>query len=108
MDGRSRSKITPMQFSSVFREAMRGLVPAAILGRQDKIGFATPEKAWLDAIGFWIDRNRSKIHHLPMLNLKQIDEDWEFVRNGKRRFDFRIWRWNNLAVWADFFNVVFE
>ena len=28
----------------VFREAMRGIVPDAILDRQDKIGFATPEK----------------------------------------------------------------
>jgi asparagine synthase (glutamine-hydrolysing) len=33
----------------VFREAMRGLVPDAVLDRRDKIGFATPETAWLRA-----------------------------------------------------------
>src|SRR4029077_19874850 len=32
---------------NVFRLAMQGLVPEAILGRKDKIGFATPEQSWL-------------------------------------------------------------
>ena len=29
---------------SVFRSAMRGIVPSEILDRKDKIGFAVPEK----------------------------------------------------------------
>ena len=28
---------------SIFRESMKGIVPQRILGRKDKIGFATPE-----------------------------------------------------------------
>ena len=32
---------------SVFRKAMRGIVPDEILDRKDKIGFTTPEKIWL-------------------------------------------------------------
>ena len=32
---------------SVFRHAMRGIVPDPILDRRDKIGFATPERDWL-------------------------------------------------------------
>lgn len=32
---------------SIFRAAMRGIVPDDILDRRDKIGFATPEKDWL-------------------------------------------------------------
>lgn len=31
----------------IFRGAMRGIVPDAVLDRRDKVGFATPEKAWL-------------------------------------------------------------
>ena len=33
----------------IFRDAMRGFVPDAILDRKDKIGFATPEQRWLTA-----------------------------------------------------------
>jgi asparagine synthase (glutamine-hydrolysing) len=35
---------------AVFREAMRGLVPEAILRRRDKIGFTTPYRNWLRAM----------------------------------------------------------
>lgn len=31
----------------IFRQAMRGLVPDAILDRKDKIVFETPEQQWL-------------------------------------------------------------
>src|SRR5690606_19671958 len=34
----------------VFRAAMRGIVPDAILKRRDKIGFATPERDWFLSI----------------------------------------------------------
>src|SRR5439155_23688177 len=34
----------------VFREAMRGIVPAEILARRDKIAFATPETRWMIAL----------------------------------------------------------
>lgn len=34
---------------SVLRAAMRGIVPDAVLDRRDKIGFETPEAAWIDA-----------------------------------------------------------
>lgn len=32
---------------AVLRRAMEGIVPETILNRRDKIGFATPEEAWL-------------------------------------------------------------
>jgi asparagine synthase (glutamine-hydrolysing) len=34
---------------SVLRQAMRGRVPAAVLDRRDKLGFAAPQRAWLTA-----------------------------------------------------------
>lgn len=43
----------------VFRAAMRGIVPDAILDRRDKIGFQTPESSWLRVLGpklmEWLD-----------------------------------------------------
>jgi asparagine synthase (glutamine-hydrolysing) len=41
---------------SVFRAAMQGLVPDIILNRRDKIGFATPEKRWLQALNLWVEQ----------------------------------------------------
>lgn len=32
---------------AVLRQAMRGRVPEAVLARRDKLGFATPQRAWL-------------------------------------------------------------
>lgn len=42
IDGRGTTK-------KVLREALRGVVPQAVLDRRDKIGFETSQRAWLDA-----------------------------------------------------------
>lgn len=42
----------------VFREAMRGIAPDVILDRRDKIGFVTPERAWLGATRPWCERSK--------------------------------------------------
>jgi asparagine synthase (glutamine-hydrolysing) len=43
------------QTKYVFREAMRGLVPEAILERRDKIGFENDERAWLRGAAAWVN-----------------------------------------------------
>src|SRR5262249_27919379 len=47
VDARATSK-------AVLRQAMRGLVPDAILDRRDKIGFATPDRLWAQALRPWV------------------------------------------------------
>ncbi len=41
---------------AIFRRAMRGLVPDAILDRKDKIGFATSEQLWLTHLRPWVEQ----------------------------------------------------
>ena len=60
---------------SIFRQAMRGVVPDAILDRRDKIGFKTPEYDWImsekDSVRGWIEYS----NQIKMLNGKKfIDE----------------------------------
>ncbi|GIW80756.1 MAG: asparagine synthetase B [Gemmatales bacterium] len=88
---------------SIFREAMRGIVPDAILDRRDKIGFATPEKRWLAALKPWVDKvlHSDTARCIPALNMDNIEREWHAVLAGKAPFDFRIWRWVNLIRWAD-------
>lgn len=95
---------------AVFRQAMAGLVPDAILERQDKIGFATPEQNWLVTLRPWIeDVLRSEAAaRVSALNLKGVEAEWQAVLAGRARFDFRIWRWLNLIRWAERYAVSFD
>ena len=85
----------------VFRAAMRGIVPDAILDRRDKIGFATPEQVWLlsiaDTIRQWLKADLG----LPFFDQKKALEAFEEVVSGRRKFDWQIWRWINFCRWHD-------
>ena len=94
----------------VFRAAMRGLVPDAILNRRDKIGFATPELRWLKAARPWIDATlgSERARSMPGLNPAAMRREWLAILAGKKTFDFRVWRWVNLIRWAERFDVRFN
>jgi asparagine synthase (glutamine-hydrolysing) len=94
---------------NVFRVAMKGLVPEAILARKDKIGFATPERGWLEQLYPWVDRvlRSDSARAIPALKAAEISREWQDIRTGRRSFDPRVWRWVNLIRWAERFQVRF-
>jgi asparagine synthase (glutamine-hydrolysing) len=94
----------------VFRRAMRGLVPDPVLDRRDKIGFATPERRWLEAIAPWVEKILSgeAVARVPVLRPAALRESWQEVLRTGRGFDFRVWRWINLVRWSELFDVSFE
>lgn len=83
----------------VFREAMRGIVPDAILDRQDKIGFATPEKAWLTQMDQWLCELFLFANQVDCFDQEELKKDWNAVFEGKSDFNFRCWRWLNFLAW---------
>ncbi|TAN12261.1 MAG: asparagine synthase (glutamine-hydrolyzing) [Burkholderiaceae bacterium] len=87
------------QTKHVFRAAMRGIVPDAILDRRDKIGFATPERNWFIQLApqyrGWLKAART----IPFLNHAQLIGAFDAIVSGKRRFDWQVWRWVNYARW---------
>jgi asparagine synthase (glutamine-hydrolysing) len=87
---------------AVFRRAMRGLVPDEILNRRDKIGFATPERAWLTELRPWVEQCLvgEGMARLPPLDRSGIHHEWEQILRGKRSFGAHIWRWINLSKWS--------
>ena len=95
---------------TVFRKAMRGIVPDAILDRRDKIGFATPENDWLIALRPWIERvlASDSARQIPALNLKKARQEWDAAVRGQKSFDSRLWRWVNLIKWTEQMSVVYE
>ncbi len=92
---------------AVFRAAMRGLVPDAILNRRDKIGFSTPERKWLFAVDLWVQGvlGSDVAATMPCLDLVAMRREWGRIRDGKQRFDNRIWRWLNVIRWSHQFDV---
>ena len=94
---------------SVLRAALRGLVPDPILDRRDKIGFETPQAAWLAQL---------RPHIEGVLGSGQLDRVAALDPVGVRasldgqfragRLSRPLWAWYNLARWADTFNVDFR
>jgi len=87
---------------SVFRQAMRGIVPDCILDRRDKIGFATPERDWLQAVDGWVQSTLAseEAASLPFLDLNIMRGEWNAVLSGRQTFDSRVWRWLNVIRWS--------
>ena len=94
---------------AIFRAAMRGIVPDAILDRTDKIGFVTPERRWLATMGDWVDETLSHevMGQILPLRGEQIMREWRAIRRGGKAFDARTWRWINLIRWTERFSVTY-
>lgn len=88
---------------ALFREAMRGIVPNAILDRRDKIGFATPERAWLAQLSPWVDSVFSRGRGIGPgpIDMVRLERDWQQIKAGRMRFDQHVWRCLNLLVWVE-------
>lgn len=87
-----------------------GIVPDEILDRKDKIGFATPEHRWLLDLSPWVSFLLEGIdeERFPFFRREALLREWERVRRDKVLFDFRVWRWVNVILWAKMFDVSFE
>lgn len=84
---------------SVFRAAMRGIVPDEILDRKDKIGFETPEHEWLaqkaETIKTWLARDLT----LSWVNNERLGREFEMIMSGRRIFSWQAWRWICFTRW---------
>lgn len=83
----------------VFREAMRGIVPDAILDRRDKIGFATPERNWFMSISPMMREWLEDAAIVPFLDRHVLLNLFDSVIAGKAKFSWQLWRWVNYVRW---------
>jgi asparagine synthase (glutamine-hydrolysing) len=87
----------------VFRKAMRGIVPDAVLDRRDKIGFSTPEQEWLSAMATtaqgWLHESTVP----SFINKDEMLMQFGHIVSGARPFSWQAWRWINFARWHDHF-----
>ena len=83
----------------LLRRAMRGLVPPEVLDRRDKIGFATPEHAWLLQMAPQIRQWLRHPLHLPFLRQDALLAAFDQVVAGQKPFSWQVWRWVNFTRW---------
>lgn len=88
---------------SVFRAAMRGIVPDEILDRRDKIGFQTPEQLWLTSMEGTVREWLRADIGLPFLDQAEILREFESIIAGRKAFSWQVWRWVNFIRWYQHF-----
>ena len=90
----------------LFRAAMRGIVPDAILNRKDKVGFSTPEQEWLRQVGqkvfTWLDAAEA----LPFINANECKAEVKAMIAGHKTFTFQAWRLINFCRWSQLTGVL--
>lgn len=86
---------------SVFKAAMRGIVPDAILDRRDKVGFSTPEGEWLRQMDAkqWI--KPELIRSLPFVDADLLVQHLEAQFSGKTPWQAQSWRILNFLKWYE-------
>lgn len=84
---------------SVFRAALRGIVPDKILDRKDKIGFETPEKIWLTAMAPKLRLWLQDANEIKFINTNELLKEFDLIIAGKKPFTWQLWRWVNFVRW---------
>jgi asparagine synthase (glutamine-hydrolysing) len=84
---------------SIFRAAMRGIVPDQILDRKDKIGFYTPELEWMSDLYKMKDLDLDNIPRISWLDHNKAMSKIERILSGKEKFDWFVWRYFNFLIW---------
>lgn len=83
----------------IFRAAMRGIVPDAILDRRDKIGFATPERDWFLRMAPMTREWLQDAGTVPFLDKDSLLAAFDDVVEGRASFTWQVWRWVNYVRW---------
>jgi len=88
----------------VLRDAVRGLVPAGVLDKREKLAYQTPEESWFSTPAF-VERARevlldpaSRAHGL--YDAEEIATD---ARAGRWRDASALWRAMNVELWRSAF-----
>lgn len=101
-------KIEGASTKTVLRRAMKGIMPNVIINRRDKLGFATPEQAWLRGPlkRQAMDGIEKTLSLYPtLLNAKAVRQNAARMLDGSEPLDFSLWRIINLGIWGQRFGV---
>lgn len=95
---------------AILRHSLKGILPARIRRRKDKLGFQTPDRSWI------VGRNSElralvgsdAAQRIPVIEFGAAEREWASTMNGSSPFGKHLWRWVNLARWVERFDVRFS
>lgn len=94
---------------SIFREAMRGIVPDVLLERRDKVQFVAPEAYWLDnapnLVELLLKRGVAE-EVFPVVNMEPIRRRVK-SRGLQSEARWPIWRIVSAVIWSRVFSLQF-
>ena len=94
----------------ILKAAMRPSMPAKVIDRTDKKGFATPEERWLreDPTGGFRKLLIETAHENPkVLNGPAVQAEYEDFLAGRKRYNNLFWRVITFGTWVRKFGVKF-
>jgi len=99
-------KVSGATTKVVLRRAMAGFLPASVLGRYDKIGYAPPQAAWLR--GPLRDLVADTLHsraflERPWTDAPHLQQTWQKLLAGEGGYENDIARGLSLELWAQRF-----
>jgi asparagine synthase (glutamine-hydrolysing) len=90
------------QTKSLFRIAMRGIVPDAVLDRRDKVGFEAPTRSWMRAPAlreFAIEGGAPRAID-ELIDFRAVSRIVQSQVNSSSETSWQTWRLLNLVSWA--------
>lgn len=85
---------------SVFRAAMRGIVPDAVLDRRDKVGFDVPMKEWVPHLKVSLPVSPPMGGRVALLNTSTLGSLFNGTKDYKMGMPFVDWRIINYVLWT--------
>ncbi|HEY2804604.1 MAG TPA: asparagine synthase (glutamine-hydrolyzing) [Gemmatimonadales bacterium] len=85
----------------ILREAMRGLVPDAILDRRVKVGFSVPVVRWLVQSSSWVEGKLAMAEDCPAVFAPALRRRWQQVQQGDVVGAYELWGIFSLLTWAE-------
>ncbi len=90
----------------LLREAFKRLIPKKIYERTDKIGFATPEKEWMQELKPYIKEVVGNLKNDEYVSWEDLHANFENIFNSALKSNTqRLWRLINFAIWKKVYKV---
>ncbi|PCH65875.1 MAG: hypothetical protein COC01_09195, partial [Bacteroidetes bacterium] len=102
----SAYKVRNGQNKYLLRNSMKNMLPAEIVQRKDKLGFATPEKQWFQQLKNPLREMVSSNQNDEYINWTELNKNWDALFNKSLEVStIRLWRFINFAVWRRVFDI---
>lgn len=104
----SEYKVKDATSKWILREAMKGILPESVRTRRSKLGFNSPEKAWVTGTKFkeYI-RDNKLFDYLQgsVVERDKFESYYQDVCSGRREYSSLVWRVLHYAMWRKRFSI---